>query len=396
MNQYVASVAMRLFQIDDLRALTERRQWPCISLYLPTHRAGRKETQEDPIRLKNAVAEARERLTEAGYPKEATAALLEPAARRITSRDFWLQRADGLALFLAPDLFQYYRVPLKLQDEVVVADHFTIKQLIPLFSEDGRFHILALSQKQIRFFEATRTSIQERIVPELIKSIDDLRQFDEARAQLQGHTMVPTGRARRTDIMFHGQGNIADKTTYKAEVVEYINTVCKKVERYLDGQTAPLILAAVEYEQAFYRENNSYHNLLEQGLLGNPEDLDEGQIHQAAWPIVEPQFADARRSSLQHFADLSNTGKTSTRLPEILPAACHGRVRTLFLQTQARVWGTLDTQSLVVTIHDTPTKGDVDLIDLATVCVLQNKGMIYALPREQMPAQSNIAALFRY
>lgn len=387
---------MRLFQIDDLRALAERQQWPCISVYLPTHRAGRKETQEDPIRLKNAVAEARERLTEAGYPKDAITELLEPAAGLVTSRDFWLERADGLALFLAPDLFQFYRVPLKLQDEVVVADHFTIKQLIPLFSEDGRFYILALSQKQIRFFEATRTSIQERTVPDLLKSIDDLRQFDEAQAQLQGHTMVPTGRAARTDIMFHGQGNIADKTTYKAEVVDYINAVCKKIEKYLDAQTAPLVLAAVEYEQAFYRENNSYHHLLEKGILGNPDGLDDGQIHRAAWKLMEPYFADARRTSLQHFADLSNTDKTSTELDKILPAACHGRVRTLFLQTQARVWGTFDAGSLAVETHRTPAAGDVDLIDLTTVCVLQNKGMIYALPREQMPDQSEVAALFRY
>ena len=387
---------MRLFQIDDLRALAERRQWPCISLYLPTHRAGRKETQEDPIRLRNAVAEARERLTEAGYPRDATAELLEPAAGLITSHDFWLQRADGLALFLAPDLFQYYRVPLKLQDEVVVADHFTIKQLIPLFSEDGRFYVLALSQKQLRFFEATRTSIQERVVPDLLKSIDDLRQFDEAQAQLQGHTVAMTGRAPRSEVVFHGQGNIADKATYKAEVVQYIQAVCKKVERYLDGQTAPLVLAAVEYEQAFFREASCYHNLLKDGILGNPDDLDEGAIHQAGWHIVEPHFAEARRTSLQHFADLSNTDKTSTQLEKILPAACHGRVRTLFLQTQARAWGTFDAQSLAVETRDAPAPGDVDLIDLATVCVLQSKGMIYALPREQMPAQSNVAALFRY
>lgn len=37
-------------------------------MYLPTHRSGRKEIQEDPIRLKNAIGQAKERLTEAGYP----------------------------------------------------------------------------------------------------------------------------------------------------------------------------------------------------------------------------------------------------------------------------------------------------------------------------------------
>jgi hypothetical protein len=33
---------------------------------------------------------------------------------------------------------------------------------------------------------------------------------------------------------------------------------------------------------------------------------------------------------------------------------------------------------------------------VVTVCVLQNKGMIYALPPDQMPVQSDVAALFRY
>ncbi len=394
-NRYGVDVPMRLFQIDDLRALAERRQWPCVSLYLPTHRAGRKETQEDPIRLKNAVAEAKERLTESGYPKDSSAGLLEPASRLVTSRDFWLHRADGLALFLAPELFEFYRVPLSLQDEVVVADHFSVKQLIPLFSEDGRFYILALSQKRIRFFEATRSSIQERVLPEMLRSIADLKQYDEAQEQLQSHTLGSVG-AAGTSMIIHGQGAIADKATYKADVRGYVNIVCKRLERYLDGQTAPLVVAAVEYEQSFYRQANSYHNLQEEGIVGNPDGLNDGQIHRAAWEIVEPHFAEARRISLKHFADLSNTDKATDKLEEIVPAACHGRVRTLFIETQARTWGKFDAAKSSVEIHAGPAQDDVDLIDLATVCVLQNKGMIYALPRGQMPTEAHQAAIFRY
>jgi hypothetical protein len=386
---------MRLFQIDDLRALAERRQWPCVSLYLPTHRAGRKETQEDPIRLKNAVAEARERLAEAGYPKDSITTLLEPASRLVTSRDFWLHRADGLALFLAPEFFQFYRVPLKLQDEVVVADHFAVKQLIPLFSEDGRFYVLALSQKRIRFFEATRSSIQERVLPDMLRSIADLKQYDEAQEQLQSHTLGSAG-AAGTSIIFHGQGAIADKAIYKADVRGYVNIVCKRLEKYLDGQTAPLIVAAVEYEQSFYRQANSYHNLMEEGIVGNPDGLGDEQIHRAGWEIVEPHFGEARHISLKHFADLSNTDKATDKLEEILPAACHGRVRTLFIQTQTRTWGKFDAAKSSIEIHDSPAQDDVDLIDLATVCVLQNKGMIYALPRDQMPTDAFQAAIFRY
>ncbi len=385
---------MKLFQLGDLRALTEPRQGPCVSLYLPTYRAGR-DTRENAIRLKNAVGGAREQLREAGYLKNHTAEILEPMDNLLASWDFWLHQADGLAVFLAPGLFRYYRVPVKLQDEVVVSDHFSVRQLIPLFTEDGRFYILALSQKQVRFFDATRGSIHERAVPDMLKSIDDLRQFNDTEEQVHVHTMSVT-QGGTAEVAFHGHGNIADKAWYKAEVQRYVNAVGKKLDRYLGAETAPLVLAAVEYMQSFYRQASAYHHLLEGGVLGNPDDLAEEQIHRAAWAIAEPHFAVARRISLKHFADLSGTGRTSDQLEEILPAARHGRVRTLYLQTQEHIWGKFDTDGSRIETHDHPRPGDVDLIDLAALHVLQNRGTVYALPPEEMPARTRLAAMFRY
>lgn len=386
---------MKLLQIDDLRALAEHRQWPCISMYLPTHRMG-KDTRENPIRMRNAVGGARERLTQAGYPKDEAAELLAPASDLITSRDFWLHQSEGLAVFVAPDLFQYFRLPLKFRDDVTVADHFSVKPLIPLFSQDGRFYILALSQKQIRFFEATRLAIHERTVPEMLKGIDDLRQFVEVEEHLQGHTMALTPGRANTNIIFHGQGSIGDKAQYKEDVIQYVKAVSEKLERYLGAETAPLVLAGVGYEQAFYRQVNGYHNLLTEGIAGNPDGLDEKQLHEAAWAIVEPQFAVGRQADLDLYRDFSRTDKTSDRLETILPAAYHGRVRTLFVRPEAKAWGRFDTDKLLVTTHDEPEEGDVDLLDVATVQVLQHDGMLYALKEEEMPARSPQAAIFRY
>jgi hypothetical protein len=47
-------------------------------------------------------------------------------------------------------------------------------------------------------------------------------------------------------------------------------------------------------------------------------------------------------------------------------------------------------------VHESAEAGDTDLIDLATICVLQSKGTIYTLPQEEMPTESLQAALFRY
>jgi len=386
---------MELLRIDNLRALVEHRQRPCISMYLPTHRTGRKEIREDPIRLKNAIGDAKTRLHQAGYSRDQATELLQPASDLVVSQSFWLYQSDGLAVFVSPELFRHYRLPLRFQDEVVVTDHFSIKQLVPLFSEDGRFYILALSQKRIRFFEATHLGIQERAVPEMPKNISDLRQYDVEEEHLQAHTIAMTQTAR-TSLVFHGQSSIVDKATYKDDVVRYVRTVARKLEKYLNPDNSPLVLAGVEYEQSFYRQENAYPSLLEEGIVGSPDELDPNDLHDAAWEIVEPHFVGARRAILGHYADLSNTDKTSDLLTTILPAACAGRVRALFIQVNATVWGTFDANALSAAAHDSPEEGDVDLIDLASVYVLEHQGTIYALRKEEMPTDSPQAAIFRY
>lgn len=388
---------MKLFRIADLRALAERRQWPCVSLFLPTHRVG-KDTRENPIRLRNAVGGAKDRLTQGGYPKDRIAEMLEPANDLIASRDFWLHQSNGLAVFIAPGFFEYYRVPVKLHDDVVVADHFAVRQLIPLFTEDGRFYTLAMSQKHIRFFEATRTGIQERFVPDMLKNIEELRKYDVTEEYLQGHTIAPTTGTGGTGaiLTLHSYGTIADKAQYKADVQRYVHAVARKLDAFLANDTAPLVLAAVEYEQAFFRQECEYPHLLETGIEGNPDGLNEDQIHHAAWGIVEPQFTRAKKESLRHYADLLNTGKTSDKIEQILPAAAHGRVRALYLRTDVPVWGRFDPKTSAVEVHETHQEGDLDLLNLATIHVLQNKGIAYALHKEEMPTQNPHAAMFRY
>ncbi|MDY0222574.1 MAG: hypothetical protein RBR67_15690 [Desulfobacterium sp.] len=57
---------MDLITIEKLKEtfLTKRSGW-CISLFMPTHRAGR-ETEQNPIRFKNLLREVEERLSAKG------------------------------------------------------------------------------------------------------------------------------------------------------------------------------------------------------------------------------------------------------------------------------------------------------------------------------------------
>ena len=83
-----------------LMRLADRRGWPSVSLYLPTHRTGA-EKDQDPIRLRNLIKSARDELLLGGSREPETQALLAEASRLLDDATFWRQAGDGLAVFEA-------------------------------------------------------------------------------------------------------------------------------------------------------------------------------------------------------------------------------------------------------------------------------------------------------
>ena len=94
---------MDLLDRNTLWSLMEEGAERCVSIYLPTHRAG-SDIQQDPIRLKNLLRRAEESLGAGGMRGAAARELLQPARELIDDRAFWHYQGDGLALFVAPGM----------------------------------------------------------------------------------------------------------------------------------------------------------------------------------------------------------------------------------------------------------------------------------------------------
>ena len=78
--------AMDVVTREDIKALVERRHGPCVSIYQPTHRAGpdtRTYALQDPIRFRNLLREAEQRLAAGAVSARAVDELLQPARRLV-------------------------------------------------------------------------------------------------------------------------------------------------------------------------------------------------------------------------------------------------------------------------------------------------------------------------
>jgi hypothetical protein len=391
---------MPLLSTEQLKTLVTTPEAPCVSIFMPTHKGG-PEIRQDPIRFKNLIKQAEERLIEAenGLNHSDAVSLLTPA-HEIDRDDFWRHQDAGLALFIAKDFFRYYRLPIEFEELVVVNGRFHLKPLLQLLNGDGRFYLLDLSQQNIRLFKGSRYSLKEVELEDVPQSLSEALQYDWQDKGIQnrintsrGGTSNPFQRGGSS----HGQGS-PETDDNRQNILQFFHMVDKGVFEYLKGEQAPLVIAGVEYLFPIYREANSYPHLLEEGITGNQKISTPEELHEQAWAIVEPHFLQAEENAAERYREFSGNNQevVSDDLKEVVKAAYYQRIDSLFVAVGHQQWGSFDPQSDSVQLHEQEHPGDQDLLDFAAIHTLLNGGNVFAVEPDRIPSQSPVAAIFRF
>jgi hypothetical protein len=382
---------MDIITTQDLQTLMASEDGWCVSLFMPAHRAGRG-TEQDPIRFRNLLSQVEKRLLDKGLRTPDVRKFLEPAERLSLDSDFWRRQSDGLAVFFTAGNLYAYRLPLPFSELVVVSERFHLKPLLPFFSSDGQFYILALSQNQVRLLKGSRHTVDEIELENLPKSLAEALPFEQFEKQLQFHTGTPSGMGERAGV-FHGHDPRDDD---KDKILRWFHKIDAELSRLLAEERAPVVLAGVEYLFSLYEEANSYPHLLKEGVKGNPDELKPSELHEKAWPVVQPVFTQAQHKAAAQFHQLIESGGATADVKKALLAAHHGRVETLFVALGVQMWGAFYPDTAVVDIHDQAQPGDLDLLDLAATETLLKGGAVYAVEPDLVPDQGALAAIFRY
>lgn len=381
---------------DVLRELSEAPRQPSVSIFLPTHRAG-KEVRQDPIRFKNLVRRAEEQLTQLDEGLD-TSELLEFAYSipETETDDFWQHSSDGMALFMQSGFSRGFRLPIEFDELAMVAQRFHVKPLFSYLQGDGHFFVLAVSPKRVRLFEGGKHSLNEVDTDLLPETLVEALNIDEYQSTLQfhSHSMSGASASAEKQAIYHGHGGGSDADK-KEELLKFFRKLDDGINEFFGVEPAPLVFAGVEYLFPIYQQANNYRNLVDSPVPGNQDDASADELHGPAWQVVEPRFAADRRQIVEKYGTLAARQQASDDLDTVIQAAREGRVDTLLLAEGVRRWGTVSGDGSVK-YENQSTANNEDLLDYAGVQSFNSGANVLLFSQDQMPSDSPIAALFRY
>ncbi|RJP65897.1 MAG: hypothetical protein C4532_16855 [Candidatus Abyssobacteria bacterium SURF_17] len=383
---------MDRLDINEIGKLLEMRDGLRVSLFMPAERMS-SESRQNPVRFKNLIREAGEKLIAHGLRTPEAKEFLKRADSLLKDSKFWQYQSDGLAVFLSDDMFRSFRLPIPFPELVIVGQRFYVKPLLPLLSNDGRFYVLAISLNEVRLMECTRYHATEVDVVNMPKSLAEAMKYDDPQKQLQFHTGAAAGGGKRP-AMFHGHGVGTDDR--KDKILEYFRQVDRGLQGTLNTDNAPLVLACVDYLFPIYKEANTFPHLVDKEISGNPEGARAEELQEKAWKIVEPLFLKVQDEAAAEYKRLAGNARATKTIEEIIPAAYQGRIGSLFVALGSQMWGRFNPDTRETEIHEKEEQGDEELLDLAAVQTILHGGAVYAVEPDEMPDSGLAAAVFRY
>lgn len=392
---FLSKEGMHKITLADFEELFKRTHSPSISIYFSTDDAGLEATKRKAL-LQNNERTVMEQLQKFDMPEMLVKQVAHTFALLRDDDVVWEVSQKSLAIFVSPDFYRVYQLPIKVKSFVHVSSRFHLKPLIRLVAESSDFYILSLAKKSVTLFQGDRYSLKKIQLPDLPQTMEEVVGVETSGRHLQFHTGTATPRGSDRPASFHGQSSPwkDDKQRY---VRRFLQAIDKVITDYLENTKAPLLLSGVERMLTTYWEIATYPQVVpELCLKGNGEEDSLTLLHELAFECLEPYFMQQEKDEVESVMDSGNRRYFSLELDEILREAHLGRVDKVMVAQGIREWGQFDPKTLAVTYADETTPETHDLLDTVCAVTLMNGGKAYVLPPEEMPNHQEIVALFRY
>lgn len=275
----------------------------CVTILLNTHRTV-PDNEKDPIVLKNLVKEAQSRLQQEENQEGVKEIIkkMNDLADSVNHR----HNLESLVLFVNEDVAEYVRLPIPVEERVVLDNTFATRDLIRALHEEKGYYILVLSRDKARLIEVYNDKVMEEL--QEVFPIDNVWLHPNQKAEAA----------------------VASRQTNLQQ--EFFNIVDKKLIEVSKGNPLRVFICTEESNYHQYLKIADRKDLIIGYLNGNRMLEKPHHIVEAVWPLVRNYRAEQIRKRIEELENAADAGKVLTDLNDIWRAVNDGRGKTLFVK----------------------------------------------------------------
>lgn len=367
-----------------------KEEGPLVSLYQPTHRIF-PDNKQDVIVYKNLLRTIENSLKLLVDDSESDE-LMKPLYAIKDDKEFWNNTYDGLAILVNKKNCIVYKLREPVKELAIVANSYYVKPLIKAFQALEQYQVLGLSRENFNLYQGNRYGFEELVIDEdQPKTMEDVLGDQKTESYLSHGSYGGTG----APTMYHGHDDPkqeADKDTEK-----YFRYVDQFVyEHYSKKAKLPLILIALSQYHSYFRtlSNNPY--LIQEGIDKSIESMNLSEIRASVADVIERINKEKYEKNTEAYAQANANSLGASDIAQIAKAAFEGRVKTIMIEEDKIVSGSLDFETGKITFGDIDKPDNSDVINELVQLVLLNGGEVLVLSKAHMPSETGVAAIYRY
>lgn len=339
-----------------------------VTLVLRTHRT-HPENAQDSIKLKNKVSEARQRL-EKEYDA-ATAKNLGDKLAKLAAEIDHNYNLEGLVLFVDANHAEFVRLPVELNDRIIIDSTFATRPLFRALNLETRYYLLILSKDNARLLRASSSNLDEEIGGDF---------------PVVGN-IAP--KSRTEGLIDERQSNLQ---------LEFFNRVDKFVNKVHQQEPLPIYIATDDKNYGSYLKVADRPNTIYGEVTLKNRDGNASNTIKEVWPAIQEETKARNLSRKEELKKAVSSGKVVSDYSEIWQALEMGKGATLFVQQglfqPAQV---KDNHIKLIDKADINSKEDVD--DIIDEMIEKNSlfgGDVVFLPKEELADFQGLALVTRY
>jgi hypothetical protein len=341
--------------------------------------------QQDPIKIKNLMGVALEKLSREFNVKE-----IEPLAvaldKLVASIDY-THLLDGLALFVNKDIAETHILPFHVREGVTVDDTFNLREIFYAQNRSPQSFVLILNHKPTRLFKAFDHTLTEIIDPQELR--DQQKGFP-----FEWQWDITSDRIKQAEL----QGE-KDAGFLTAKKREFFQEVDKALDHHINASGAPIILMGNKDNCGEFMRVTKHANKIVVEGHGEFSNAPLDVITKEAAPLIEAYVKALQDTLLKKITEAAGKERFAAGIKDAWKAAHEGRVDQLVVEDDYRVCGYINQAAPAELVTDVDPKEPAvsdDLVDRLIDLVLEKGGTITFVKADALKEHQHVAALLRF